>query len=113
MNPETAGDTFDIGGPEILTYKMMMQKYTKARGIAQRIIIDVPLLTPTLSAYWVDLVTPISSGIAHPLIEGMKNEVICLDNRIEEYVPIKKITFEDAVKTAFAEETSGPGVTGF
>ena len=113
MNPDTAGETFDIGGPEIMTYKMMMQKYTEARGIAKRIIIDVPLLTPALSAYWVDFVTPISSGIAHPLIEGMKNEVICRDNRIEKYVPIKKISFEDAVRTAFAEETSGPGVTGF
>jgi uncharacterized protein YbjT (DUF2867 family) len=112
MTPETAGKTFDIGGPEILTYKMMMHKYAEARGLAKRIIIDVPLLTPVLSAYWVDLVTPISSGIAHPLIEGMKNEVICLDSSIEKYVPIEKITFEDAVKTAFAEETSGPGITG-
>lgn len=113
MNPETAGETFDIGGPEILTYKMMMQKYAEARGIAKRVIIDVPLLTPALSAYWVDLVTPISSGIAHPLIDGMKNEVVCQDNRIEQYIPINKMSFEDAVKRAFAEETSGPGVTGF
>ena len=112
-NSETAGETFDIGGPEIMTYKMMMHKYAEARGIAKRIIIDVPLLTPTLSAYWVDFVTPISSGIAHPLIKGMKNEVVCRDSRIEQYVPIKKIPFEDAVKRAFAEETSGPGVTGF
>jgi uncharacterized protein YbjT (DUF2867 family) len=113
MNPETAGKTFDIGGPDIMTYKMMMHKYAEARGLAKRLIIDVPLVTPTLSAYWVDLVTPISSGIAHPLIEGMKNEVICQDNSIEQYVPIEKITFEAAVKKAFAEETSGPGVTGF
>jgi uncharacterized protein YbjT (DUF2867 family) len=113
MNPSTAGRTFDIGGLEILTYKKMMQKYAAVRGLARRIIIDVPVLTPTLSAYWVDLVTPIPSGIAHPLIEGMKNEVICLDNSIEQYVTINKISFEDAVKTAISEETSGPGVTGF
>ncbi len=113
MNPETAGKTFDIGGPDIMTYKQMMHKYAEARGLAKRLIIDVPLVTPALSAYWVDLVTPISSGIAHPLIEGMKNEVICRDNSIEHYVPVEKITFVDAVKTAFAEETTGPGVTGF
>jgi uncharacterized protein YbjT (DUF2867 family) len=113
MNPATAGKTFDIGGPEILTYKIMMNKYAEARGLAKRIIIDLPLLTPTLSAYWVDLVTPIPSGIAHPLIEGMKNEVICRDNSIDQYVPIKKITFKDAVRIALSEETSGPGVAGF
>ena len=113
MNPGTAGKTFDIGGPEILTYKTMMHKYAAARGLAKRVIIDLPVLTPTLSAYWVDLVTPIPSGIAHPLIEGMKNEVICIDKSIEQYVPIDKISFEDAVKIAISEETSGPGVTGF
>jgi uncharacterized protein YbjT (DUF2867 family) len=113
MNPATAGKTFDIGGPEILTYKTMMHKYAEARGLAKRLIIDIPLLTPTLSAYWVDLVTPVPSGIAHPLIEGMKNEVICLDQSIDQYVSIQKIPFKDAVKTAVSEETTGPGLTGF
>jgi uncharacterized protein YbjT (DUF2867 family) len=113
MNPATAGQTFDIGGPEILTYKLMMQQYAEARGLAKRIIIDVPFITPALSAYWVDLVTPIPSGIAHPLIEGMKNEVICRDNRIDDFVPVQKTRFQEAVKIAFQEETEGPGVTGF
>jgi uncharacterized protein YbjT (DUF2867 family) len=113
MNPATAGQTFDIGGPDILTYKSMMQEYADARGIAKRIIIDVPLITPALSAYWVDLVTPVPSGIAHPLIEGMKNEVICRDNRIDDFVPVQKIPFKEAVKIAFQEESAGPGVTGF
>jgi uncharacterized protein YbjT (DUF2867 family) len=113
MNPETAGQTFDIGGQDVFTYKEMMQQYAEARGLAKRIIIDVPLLTPILSAYWVDLVTPIPSGIAHPLIEGMKNEVVCKDSRIDQYVPIQKTPFKEAVKTAFLEEKSGPGVAGF
>ncbi len=112
-NPETAGQTYDIGGPDILTYKSMMEKYAEARGLAKRIIIDLPFITPSLSAYWVDLVTPIPSGIAHPLIEGMKNEVICKDNRIDDFVPIEKTSFMDAVKIAFSEETGGPGVSGF
>ncbi len=112
-NPETAGQTYDIGGPDILTYKSMMERYAEARGLAKRIIIDLPFITPSLSAYWVDLVTPIPSGIAHPLIEGMKNEVICKDNHIDEFVPIEKTSFIDAVKIAFSEETGGPGVSGF
>jgi uncharacterized protein YbjT (DUF2867 family) len=113
VNGETAGQEFDIGGPEIFTYVDMMQKYAEARGLAKRFIVRVPVLTPMLSAYWVDLVTPISSGIAHPLIEGLRNEVICHDSRIDQYVPITKTPFKDAVLSAFSEETDGPGVTGF
>jgi len=69
LKPETAGQEFDIGGTEIFTYVEMMQKYAEVRGLAKRFIIRVPVLTPMLSAYWVDLMTPIPSGIAHPLIE--------------------------------------------
>jgi len=113
MNEETAGQEFDIGGPEIFTYVEMMQKYAEARGLRKRLIIRVPVLTPMLSAYWVDLVTPIPSGIAHPLIEGLRNEVVCKDNRIDHYVPITKTLFKDAVLTAFSEEKDGPGIKGF
>jgi uncharacterized protein YbjT (DUF2867 family) len=113
FHPDTAGRTFDIGGPEILTYREMMQQYAEARGLRERLIFRLPFLTPLLSAYWVDLVTPVPSGIAHPLIEGLKNEVICRDNRIEALVPIKKTPYKDAVRIAFSEEKDGPGVTGF
>lgn len=113
VNPDTAGKAFDIGGPEIFTYKEMMQKYAEARGLRKRIIITVPFLTPHLSAYWVDMVTPVPSGLAHPLIEGLRNEVVCKDNSIDQLVKINKIRFVDAVKLAFSEEKSGPGVTGW
>jgi uncharacterized protein YbjT (DUF2867 family) len=113
LSPDTAGREFDIGGPEVFTYEEMMQKYAEARGLMRRLVIKVPVLTPVLSAYWVDLVTPVSSGIAHPLIEGMKNEVVCRDNRIDQYVPLVKTPFLDAVRIAFSEEKEGPGVTGF
>ena len=113
LNPQTEGQTYDIGGDEILTYREMMQQYAEARGIPRRIIFRVPFLTPLLSAYWVDLVTPIPSGVAHPLIDGLKNEVICRDDRIDEFVPIEKTSFKDAVKIAFSEEKDGPGITGF
>jgi uncharacterized protein YbjT (DUF2867 family) len=113
LNPKTAGETFDIGGPEILTYREMMHQYAEARGIAKRFILSVPVLTPLLSSYWVDLVTPIPSGVAHPLIEGLRNEVVCKNNHIDEFVPVAKTTFKEAVKIAFTEETKGPGVTGW
>jgi uncharacterized protein YbjT (DUF2867 family) len=113
LNPQTAGQTYDIGGDEILTYREMMQQYAEARGIPRRIIFRVPFLTPLLSAYWVDLVTPIPSGVAHPLIDGLKNEVICRDDRIDEFVQIEKTSFKEAVKIAFSEERDGPGITGF
>jgi uncharacterized protein YbjT (DUF2867 family) len=113
LNPETEGKTFDIGGPEVLTYREMMQEYAAARGLAKRIIFLVPLLTPLLSAYWVDLVTPVPSGVAHPLIDGLKSEVVCRDSRIDEFIPIRKTPFREAVKIAFSEEKSGPGITGF
>jgi uncharacterized protein YbjT (DUF2867 family) len=113
FNQDTAGRAFDIGGPDILTYREMMQQYAEARGLARRLIFTVPVLTPLLSAYWVDLVTPISSGIAHPLIEGMKNEVICKDNSIETLIPVNKTPFREAVRIALSQEKNGPGVTGF
>jgi uncharacterized protein YbjT (DUF2867 family) len=113
MNPETAGRTFDICGPDIFTYRGMMEQYAKARGLAKRFIIGVPVLTTQLSAYWVDFVTPVPSGIAHPLIEGMKNEVVCKDSSIDTYVHIDKTSFREAVKAAFEEEKTGPGKTGF
>jgi uncharacterized protein YbjT (DUF2867 family) len=113
LNPETAGQTFDIGGAEILTYRKMMNQYAEIRGLAKRLIIATPFLTPRLSSYWVDMITPVPAGIAHPLIEGMKNEVVCSDNRINEYIPIQKTSFREAVKIAISEEKTGPGVTGF
>jgi uncharacterized protein YbjT (DUF2867 family) len=113
LNPLTAGQRFDICGPDVLTYKEMIHQYAEARGLAKRFIVNVPVLTPQLSAYWVDLVTPVPSGIAHPLIEGLKNEVVCKDSRIDEFVPIQKTPFKEAVTIAVSEETSGPGIKGF
>jgi len=109
LNPLTAGQAFDIGGKEILTYREMMHLYAEVRGLPRRIIFTVPFLTPLLSAYWVDLVTPIASGIAHPLIKGLKNGVVCSDDRIDAFIPMKKTAFQEAVILALSEEKAGPG----
>lgn len=101
--PATAGQTFDIGGPDVLTYKEMMERFARIEG--RRIwILPVPVLTPKLSSYWVGLVTPVKSSIAIALIEGLKNEVVCRDNRIRELLPIPLTTFDDAIRTALAEQ---------
>lgn len=105
---KTAGGTFDIGGPEIVSYADLMRIYCRVRGL-KRFIFTVPVLTPRLSAYWINLVTPVPAGIVFPLVEGMKNEVICQDNGIRKLIPIDLMTMEEAICTALAETEKGPG----
>lgn len=88
-HPETTGQTYDIGGPDILTYEDLFQLYAEVAGLRRRIIIPVPLMSPGLSKFWVRLVTPVAPSVASPLIEGLRNEVICQDNRIREIIPLK------------------------
>lgn len=106
--PATAGLTLDIGGPEITTYRRMMLTYARVRGL-RRLIIPVPVLTPRLSAYWINLVTPVPAGVVYPLVEGLKNEVICRDNRIRELVPIALTPMDAAICAALTESVAGPG----
>jgi len=97
--PATAGQVFDIGGPDVLTYKEMMERFAAILG-RRRWIFVVPVLTPRLSAYWANLVTPVPASIAFPLIEGLKSETICEDDRIKSLVPVEPIGFDDAVRLA-------------
>ncbi len=101
----TGGDTFDIGGPEILTYREMMERFARIVG-RHALIIPVPFLTPKLSSYWVGLVTPVKPSISMPLIEGLGNEVICRDARIRELIPFPLTPYDEAVRRALAEEKS-------
>lgn len=98
-NPATAGQVFDIGGPDVLTYKQMMERFAAILG-RRRWIFVVPVLTPRLSAYWANLVTPVPAAIAFPLIEGLKSETICEDDRIKSLVPVEPIGFDAAVRFA-------------
>lgn len=104
----TEGQTFDIGGPDIMTYKDMLERFARLEG-RRLSIIPVPVLTPRLSSYWVGLVTPVKPAVAIALIEGLKNEVICRDNRIRELLPIPLTTFDDAIRTALAEQQQAGG----
>ncbi|MBN9395733.1 MAG: SDR family oxidoreductase [Candidatus Melainabacteria bacterium] len=75
--PETVGRQFDIGGPDILSYGELMQIYAEEAGLGRRIIIPVPVFTPTLSSHWIHLVTPVPGYIARPLAEGLRNKSVC------------------------------------
>lgn len=108
QTPATAGLSLDIGGPEIITYREMMRIYARVRGL-RRLIIRVPLFTPRLSAYWINLMTPVPAGVVYPLVEGLRNEVICHDNRIRELVPIALTPMDAAICSALAETAAGPG----
>lgn len=98
-NPATSGLVLDIGGPDILTYKDMMTRFAKILGL-RRWILVVPVLTPRLSAYWANMVTPVPASIAFPLIEGLRSETICEDDRILTLVPLERFGFEEAVIAA-------------
>jgi len=80
-NRETAGETLDIGGPEVLTYRRLMEIFAEEAGLRRRLIVPVPVLTPRLSAYWIHLVTPVHASIAQPLARGLSIPVVCRDDR--------------------------------
>jgi len=98
--PKSKGMTIDIGSPSIETYRSMMLKYAAQRGL-RRPLLQVPVLTPRLSSYWVDLVTPIPASISRPLIEGLRSEVVCANNLAHEIFPqIRPLTYEQALERA-------------
>ncbi len=84
--PSVVSRKFDIGGQDVLTYAEMMSRYAADAGLHPRVLIPVPLLTPRLSSLWVGLVTPVPPGIARPLVESLRNEVVCADHDIARYV---------------------------
>lgn len=99
-NEDCMNETFDIGGPEVLTYKEMMMQYAQIRKLKRRIYIT-PLITPKISSYWLFFITSVSYKLAKSLVESMKTEVICSSNRLEEILKINPITYEHALKNAF------------
>ena len=90
---------YDIGCDEVLSYQQLMLTYAKVRKL-KRYMITVPLLTPRLSSYWVDLVTPIPKSISRPLIDGLKNELIVSNNNARRDFDIAPISFEKAIQLA-------------
>ncbi len=99
-NPQTAGLTLDIGGPDVLTYADLIQLFCEEAGLSKRVIIPVPVLTPRLSAKWIHLVTPVPAAIAQPLTEGLSIPTTCQDNRIQTLVPVSLIDCRQSIRKA-------------
>ena len=101
--PADVSRTFDIGGPDVLTYRDMMLRYAAVAGLPRRVIVPVPVLTPSLSSHWVGLVTPVPASIARPLAQSLRHEVVCLEHDIARYVPDtdrQPIAFDEALRLA-------------
>jgi uncharacterized protein YbjT (DUF2867 family) len=99
---EAIGQELDVGGPEVMTYREMMERIARLRG-KRPFIFEVPLLTPYLSSLWLHLVTPVNAGVARPLIEGLRNETVARDQRIRDLVPIQLTPFDAAARDALSE----------
>lgn len=104
---ETAGRTFDVGGPELLSYGDLLRQFAEVTG-KRRYIIPLPVLTPRLSSYWLDLVTSVPASVARPLIDGLRHDLPADDAEIRRLIPIPLNTYRDAVRLALQEERLAP-----
>ena len=98
----TVDETFDLGGPEVMTYRTMMERVARIRG-KHPILVEVPFLTPRLSSLWLYLVTPASVAVARPLVEGLRVPTVAKDDRIWQHVGVDRTTFDEAVRLALLE----------
>ena len=100
LNEKAFDRNFDIGGPDVLTFKELMLGYAKVRKL-KRYIVTIPFLSPKISSYWLYFVTSTSYQLAQSLVDSMKNETIMKDHAIDEVAPHKCLTYEEALKLAF------------
>ncbi len=100
LNEKTFNHSYDIGGPDILTYKQMLLRFAKVRGLKRAIGI-VPVMTPKLSSYWLYFITSTSYSLAQNLVDSMKVEVICRENNLKEILGITPVNYEEAIREAF------------
>ena len=98
--PAAAGRTFDVGGPEVLTYRRLMEVYAEEAGLPRRWIVPVPILSPRLSSYWIHLVTPVPAALARPLAEGLRNPVVAHDDALRALLPRDLLTPREAIRLA-------------
>ncbi|MCX5120716.1 SDR family oxidoreductase [Micromonospora sp. NBC_00362] len=104
--PAEVNRGFDVGGPDVLTFREMMQRYARVAGLRQRIIVPVRPLTPSLSSHWVGLITPVPNKIARPLVESLIHEAVAHEHDIARYIPDPPgglTGFDEAVALALAK----------
>jgi uncharacterized protein YbjT (DUF2867 family) len=101
----TFGQSYDVGGPEVMTYRAMMERTARLRG-KRPLLIEVPFLTPRLSSLWLHLVTPVSARVARPLVEGLKTPTVAREERIWKLVPGRRTSFDEAVRQALRDRSA-------
>jgi uncharacterized protein YbjT (DUF2867 family) len=112
--PEALGQVFEIGGPEVLSYRQMLKRAAKVQKGRDVPIVPVPLLSPRLSSGWLALITDVDTQTGRNLIDSMSNEVVVHDRSIEQLVPGDPIGYDEAVKLALADRARETGEdTGF
>jgi uncharacterized protein YbjT (DUF2867 family) len=101
---EAAGQRLDVGGPEVMTYREMLERIARLLG-RRPLIVEVPALAPRLSSLWLYLVTPVQASVARPLVQGMRYPTVVRDDRIRAWLPFEPMSFETAVRAALAART--------
>ena len=102
--PETAGETYQIGGPDVLTYRALIERTAELARGHRPLVVPVPVLTPRLSSYWLVLTTDVEMSVARPLVDGMRNAVVVEDTRIRDLVPVDPTPFDEAVRRALGTD---------
>jgi len=100
LNENTFNRTFEIGGPDVLTYKQMLMEFAEVRGY-KRYIFTLPVIFPGLSVYWLNMTTSANFTIARQLVHSMKNDVVCQEHSIRDIIPLELIPYKEAIKMAF------------
>jgi uncharacterized protein YbjT (DUF2867 family) len=95
----TYGEGYDTGGPEVMTYRQMIERIARLLGRKPRIV-EVAVLTPYLSALWLNLITPVNASVARPLVEGLRNPTIAREERIRHLIPLQLTPFDEAARRA-------------
>ncbi|AWW28970.1 DUF2867 domain-containing protein [Echinicola strongylocentroti] len=112
LEPKTFDNAFDIGGPDILTYRQMLLRYAKNRGLGRRIW-TVPVMTPRLSSYWLFFVTSTSYKLAVALVDSMKIEVVCQPNKLAQNLGIQPMNYQEALNAAFTKIESNEVISSW
>lgn len=102
-HPETAGETYELGGPEVLSYGDFLRR-TRAQLGHRLLVVPVPVITPGLSAYWLRLVTDVPQGVARPLVEGLRNPVVADDQQLFDLLGVERTPLDASIASAL-----GPG----
>jgi uncharacterized protein YbjT (DUF2867 family) len=110
--PGTRGGTFEVGGPDVLTYEEMLERTAEIATGRSPLVLPVPVLSPRLSAGWLWLVTDVPLSVARPLVAGIRNTVVVTDDSIERYVEVDPTPFDEAVRAALGDRAVAAALPG-